>query len=159
MAKASGGTRSQRPKKERNWYEESLRLKTDTLKIADSLKGNPMRFSTDNKLKMEVEMTKSDLKTIVNKATSDNKFNAIKNKLAQDIPGFIKKGTYVGWREVEEGKHPEAAYFSYYSRSLGAKAYLCLRKMRGGVFKPYAIINQTIFEHEIGNVRKDKPPE
>lgn len=58
-----------------------------------------------------------------------------------------------------EGKHPEAAYFAYYSRELGAKAYLCMRKMKGGKFKPYAIINDDMFKTEIGNLRKDKPPE
>ena len=35
---------------------------------------------------MDVEITKSDLKTIVSKASRDNKFNAIKNALAKDIP-------------------------------------------------------------------------
>lgn len=107
MAKASGNTRNNRTF--RDWYAESKRIKAETLIIAESLKGNPMRFKTNNGIPMDVEMTKSDLKTIVNKATPDNKFNAIKNKLAQDIQGFINKGTYEGWRDVIEGKHPEAA--------------------------------------------------
>jgi hypothetical protein len=129
------------------------------LSIADSLKGNPMKFSTDNGIHMEVEVSKSDLKRIVSKATSDNKFNAIKNKLAQDITAFIAKAKYEVWRNEIEGKHPEAAYFAYYSRSLGAKAYLCMRKMQGSAFNPYAIINQIMFNNEIVNLRKDKPPE
>ena len=157
MAKSSGGTRNKRP--EKDWYKESQRVKAETLKIADSLKGNPMLFSTHNGIDMNLEMTKSDLKTILNKATPDNKFNAIKNKLAQDIPGFINRGEYIGWRETIDGKHPESAYFAYYNRNLGAKAYLCIRKMRGGKFKPYAIINETMFKAEIGSLRKDKPPE
>lgn len=159
MAKGSGTTRGDRPQKARDWHKEAVKNRNNTLSIAESLKGNPMKFSTDNGIHMDIEMTKTDLKTIVSKATSDNKFNAIKNKLAQDIPGFISKAHYEGWREVLPGKHPEAAYFAYYSRELGAKAYLCMRKMRGGVFKPYAIINQEMFNQEIGHVRKDKPPE
>ena len=49
---------------------------------------------------MDVEITKSDLKTIVSKNTQDNRFNAFKNKVAQDIRGFLEKSVYEGWREV-----------------------------------------------------------
>lgn len=143
----------------RDWYQESQRLKIETLRIAESLKGQPIHFEIENGIRMLVEMTKSDLKTIVNKATSDNKFNALKNKFAQDIPGFIKKGQYLGWRNVIDGKHPEAAFFVYYNRQLNTKAYLCLRKMKGGFFKPYAIINEEMFNFEKQALRKDKPPE
>jgi hypothetical protein len=41
---------------------------------------------------MDVEITKTDLKTIVSKASRDNKFNAIKNVLAKDIRGYLEKG-------------------------------------------------------------------
>ena len=58
---------------------------------------------------MDVEVTKSDLKTIVSKNTQDNRFNAFKNKVAQDIRGFIEKANYEGWRVVIPGKHPETA--------------------------------------------------
>ena len=51
---------------------------------------------------MDVEITKSDLKTIVSKNTQDNRFNAFKNKLAQDIRGFLEKAQYEGWREVDQ---------------------------------------------------------
>lgn len=47
-----------------------------------------MRFIITNVITMEVEITKSDLKTIVSKASRDNKFNAIKNALAKDIPSY-----------------------------------------------------------------------
>ena len=34
-----------------------------------------------------------------------------------------------------------------------------MRKMKnGGVFKPYAIIDQHTFNHEIGSVNKNTPP-
>lgn len=59
---------------------------------------------------MRVEITKSDLKTIVSKASRDNKFNAIKNALAKDIPGFLKKSEYIGWRTVKEGKYEELRF-------------------------------------------------
>jgi len=56
---------------------------------------------------------------------------------------------------VIPGKHPETAFFAYFSRELGEKAYLCVRKIRNtGLFKPYAIIDQKMFDAEIGNLRK-----
>ena len=91
---------------------------------------------------MDVEVTKSDLRTLVGKSTRSNKFNAIKNALARDIIGYLNKAEYLGWRTVMEGKHPEAAYFAYYSRELGARTILCMRKLSdGGIYKPYAIIS------------------
>ena len=50
-----------------------------------------MRFVVTNVITMDVEITKSDLKTIVSKNTQDNRFNAFKNKVAQDIRGFLEK--------------------------------------------------------------------
>jgi hypothetical protein len=137
------------------YFVESKRYRAEVLKIADELKENPLRFTITNVITMDVEITKSDLKTIVGKNTQDNCFNAFKNKLAQDIKGFIEKSTYEGWREVIPGKHPETAYFAYFSRELGGKAYLCIRKIRNtGLFKPYAIIDQNTFDAEIQNLRK-----
>ena len=107
---------------------------------------------------MRVEITKSDLKTIVSKASRDNKFNAIKNALAKDIPGFLKKSEYIGWRTVKEGKHEESAYFAYFDRDLGVRTILALRKMKnGGPYKPYAIIDQYAFENKIGELQKGTP--
>ena len=54
--------------------------------MAETLKGEPLHFTITNVITMDVEITKSDLKTIVSKASRDNKFNAIKNALAKDIP-------------------------------------------------------------------------
>ena len=42
--------------------------------------------------------------------------NAIKNALAKDIPGYLEKAEYLGWRPIAEGKHSESAYFAYFSR-------------------------------------------
>ena len=111
------------------------------MRMADALKDNPMRFVITNVITMDVEITKSDLKTIVSKNTQDNRFNAFKNKVAQDIHGFLEKSVYEGWREVIPGKHPETAYFAYFSRELGDKAYLCVRKIKNtGLFKPICVI-------------------
>lgn len=141
-----------------DFYEESKRLRGEVLRMANALKDNPMRFSITNVISMDVEITKSDLKTIVSKNTQDNRFNAFKNRLAQDIRGFIEKSTYEGWREVIPGKHPETAFFAYFSREFGGKAYLCIRKIKNsGLFKPYAIIDQKTFDAEIQNLRKEKP--
>ena len=81
---------------EDDYYLESKRLRKEVLQMADALKSKPMRFSITNGITMEVEITKSDLKTIVSKASRDNKFNAIKNALAKDIPAFLKKADYLG---------------------------------------------------------------
>ena len=144
-------------KTEEEYYIESKRLRAETLRIADGLKDNPMRFVVTNVITMVVEVTKSDLKTIVSKNTQDNRFNAFKNKVAQDLRGFIEKAVYEGWREVIPGKHPETAYFAYFSRELGGKAYLCVRKIKNtGLFKPYAIIDQNTFDAEVQNLRKQK---
>ena len=143
---------------EKDFYEESKRLRGEVMRLADDLKNNPIRFTITNGITMKMEITKSDLKTIVSKNTQDNRFNAFKNKLAQDIPGFIEKAVYEGWREVVPGKHPETAYFAYFSRELGGKAYLCVRKIKNtGIFKPYAIIDETTFAAEAENIRKEKP--
>ena len=144
-----------RQRTDNEYYIESRRFRDEVLQIANTLKDNPLRFTITNVITMNVEITKSDLKTVASKNTQDNRFNAFKNKLAQDIKGFIEKATYEGWREVIPGKHPETAYFAYFSRELGAKAYLCVRKIKNsGIFKPYAIIDQKTFDAEIENLRE-----
>lgn len=85
---------------EEEYYNESRRLREETMLMADALRDKPLRFTITNGITMDVEITKSDLKTIVSKNTQNNRFNAIKNKLAQDIRGFIEKAEYEGWREV-----------------------------------------------------------
>ena len=141
-----------------DFYIESKRLRAETIQIADALKDRPIRFTITNGITMDVEITKSDIKTIVSKNTQDNRFNAFKNKLAQDLKSFLEKAEYEGWREVIPGKHPETAYFAYFSQELGEKAYLCIRKIKNtGLFKPYAIIDQKTFDAETQNIRKEKP--
>ena len=140
------------------YYQESKRLRKEVLQQADALKDNPIRFTITNGITMNVEITKSDLKTIVSKASRDNNFNAIKNALAKDIPSFLKKGEYLGWRNVSEGKHEESAYFAYFDRKIGIRTILAMRKMKnGGPYKPYAIIDQYAFEKSIGALQKGTP--
>lgn len=145
--------------KERNYYRESKRLREEVLASHAGLKGHPLNFRISNGISMNVEISYSDIKTIVSKNTRDNRFNAFKNALAKNVKGFIAKGKYLGWRETIEGKHPETAYFAYYGRGKKKKAFLCLRKMKnGGKFKPYAIIDENTFKSEIGALHKTKPP-
>ncbi len=161
MAKGSGNTRVFRPGQtsKRDYYEDSMRFREEALAVAEVLKGNPKYFNFNNGISGCMEITKSDIKTIVSKKTSDNKFNAFKNLVAKDIQGFITKAKYEGWRDVIEGKHSETAYFVYYSRKFKEKAYLCVRKMKNAdIYKPYAIINQSMFDAEIGNLQKGEPP-
>lgn len=141
-----------------DYYKESKRIKKEVLQQAELLIGNPMRFTISNGITMDVEITKSDLKTIVSKASRDNKFNAIKNALAKDIPAFLLKSEYIGWRTVKEGKHEESAYFAYFDRRVGIRTILAMRKMKnGGPFKPYAIIDQYTFNESIGELKQGTP--
>ena len=129
-----------------DFYKESKRIREEVLQQAELLKGNPLRFVITNEITMRVEITKTDLKTIVSKNVGDDKFNAIKNALAKDIPGYLKKATYLGWRPIAEGKHFESAYFAYFSRELGCRTILCMRRMADGdIYKPYAIINNFFY--------------
>ena len=75
----------------RDYYKESKRLRNRVMELADKLVGRPKLFTITKGIKMDVEITKSDLKTIVSKNTADNKFNAIKNALAMDIVSYIRK--------------------------------------------------------------------
>lgn len=143
---------------EEDYYNESKRLRAEVLQQANVLKGHPLRVIVENGITMDVEVTKSDLRTLVGKSTRSNKFNAIKNALARDIIGYLNKAEYLGWRTAIEGKHPEAVYFAYYSRELGARTILCMRRMAdGGIYKPYAIISQQMFDAEVCNLKKGTP--
>ena len=138
-----------------DFYIESKRIRSEVLQMADNLKAHPMRFTITNGITMEVEITKSDLKTILSKNVRNNQFNAIKNALAKDIRGYLEKAEYLGWRPVAEGKHMESAYFAYYSREFGCKTYLCMRRLDDGdIFKPYAIIDEHTFNAGINELRK-----
>ena len=140
---------------EKEYYLESKRLREEVLLQAEQLKNKPLRLIITNVITMRVEITKSDLKTLVSKNVRDNKFNAIKNALAKDIPGYLKKAEYLGKRPVVKGKHFESAYFAYFSRILGCKTILCMRKMYDGdVFKPYAFIDEYTFSAEKDKLEK-----
>ena len=140
---------------EEEYYKESKRLREEVLQQAELLKGHPLRFVVTNVITMQVEITKTDLKTIVSKNVGDDKFNAIKNALAKDIPGYLAKATYLGWRPVAEGKHIESAYFAYFSRELGCRTILCMRRLADGdIYKPYAIINEHTFAAAESELKK-----
>lgn len=138
-----------------DYYKESKRLREEVLQQAELLKVYPLRFEVTNGITMQVEITKTDLKTIVSKNVGDDKSNAIKNALAKDIPGYLTKATYLGWRPVAEGKHFESAYFAYFSRELGCRTILCMRRLADGdIYKPYAIINDHTFAAAESELKK-----
>lgn len=57
-----------------------------------------------------------------------------------------------------ESRRLRSAYFAYFSRELGCKTILCMRKMKDGVvFKPYAIIDQYTFEARVSELQKETP--
>jgi hypothetical protein len=56
---------------------------------------------------------------------------------------------------TNEGKHFESAYFAYFSRELGCRTILCMRKLADGeIYKPYAIINDHTFAEAESELRK-----
>jgi hypothetical protein len=129
-----------------DYYADSRRLRAVVMDMAKELIGHAISFTVYNGIVMNVEVTNSDLRNLANKNTRNNKFNAIKNALAMDIQGYLEKAEYLGWRPTIEGKHIESAYFAYFSRELGCKTILCMRKMKDGQkYKPYAIIDQYTF--------------
>ena len=64
-----------------DYYAESRRLRAVVMDLAKRLIGNPMTFTIYNGIIMNVEVTNSDLRSLANKNTRDNRFNAIKNAL------------------------------------------------------------------------------
>jgi hypothetical protein len=52
---------------EDEYYIESKRIRNEVLLMAETLKEHPMRFTITNGITMEVEITKSDLKTVLSK--------------------------------------------------------------------------------------------
>ena len=138
-----------------DYYVESRRLRAVVMDMAKELIGHPITFTIFNGIVMNVEVTNSDLRNLANKNTRNNKFNAIKNALAKDILGYLEKAEYLGWRPIAEGKHSESAYFAYFSRELGCKTILCMRRMADGdVYKPYAIVNEHTFNNRKEQLRK-----
>lgn len=79
-------------------------------------------------------------------------------RLVNDIQGYLEKAEYLGWRPIIEGKHIESAYFAYFSRELGCKTILCMRKMKQGMmYKPYAFIDQYTFDINVSDLKKETP--
>ncbi len=54
-----------------DYYKESKRLRQEVLELAEHLKNNPMHFTITNVITMNVEITKTDLKTVVSKNVRD----------------------------------------------------------------------------------------
>lgn len=164
MAKGSGGTRTIYPDSKTD-ESSSLetpfeRTKNELLSFANSLKGDARIVKFNNVIEGELEISKADIKTIAYKNAQDNDFNIGKNILALDIPNFISNSTFLGWAYPIQGKHPESAYFAYYSRTMNKEFILCLRKMKSsGRFKPYEIIDRKKFNHDMNTrtIYKEKP--
>jgi hypothetical protein len=157
MAKTSGGIRPIR--KVVDYDKKNEQIRKETLDWANSITKKPINFRVTNGIEMDVEVSKSDIKRLVIKSTDDAKFNAIKNKLAQDVKGYIKKAKYVGWRETEPNKHFESAYFVYYNRTLGANTYLSLRRMKNSnIYKPYMIMDEKTFNANKHKIKTKMPP-
>ena len=137
-----------------------LKTQIELLEYGDTLKNRPLRARFSNVIEGEIEITKADIKTIAYKNVPDVAFNEEKNMLALDIPRFIATSIFLGWADTVPGKHPEAAYFAYFSKQTRHEFILCLRKMKAtGRFKPYAIISREIFNVnlECRVIHKEKP--
>ena len=61
-------------------------------------------------------------------------------------------------KRTKDDFYRESKRLRKYSRELGAKTILCMRKMAdGGMYKPYAIISQAMFDAEVKNLNKGAP--
>lgn len=144
---------------DKDYYSESKRLRKEALTLAESLTNHPVVFEIDKGFPMVVELSKTDIKTMVSKNTSDDKFNAVKNALIQDVKGYLLKAKYVGWRKTVDKKHQETAYFVYFNRKLGANTYMALRRIKTtGRYKPYVIVDQRTYDFIEKYIIKGKPP-
>lgn len=158
MAKGSGGTRNASVETKEALYQKAKQARKEALEIADALRGKPAVFNIENGIYMKVEVSKQDIKTLTGKNLTDEKFNLMKNEAAKDIKGFLEKATYEGWSEVHEGKHPESAYFVYYSKTERRKIVLCVRKIKKtGVYKPYAFYTPNALNKEGIKIKKGTP--
>ncbi len=142
--------------KESNWFLSQ----TELLNYGEFLKDHPIIIPFSNVIDGELEVTKRDIKILAYKNIPDAEFNTEKNKLAQDIHRFIATADFLGWADTIPGKHPEAAYFIYYSKVTKREFILCLRKMKSTRrFKPYAIISREKFNIDLKGreIHKEKP--
>lgn len=57
---------------EEDYYVESKRIRKEVLEMAEVLKECPLRFTITNGITMDVEITKSDLKTVLGKNVRSN---------------------------------------------------------------------------------------
>ncbi len=155
MAKGSGHIRRTVVREENvDFYALSKESAKDAVNGASLQAGV---FNISNGISGKLEITKSDIRNITGKNFVDNKFNVLKNSIAKNIRQFIEEAQYEGWRETDEGRHLEAAFFVYYSKKYDIKAYLCLRKMKeSGNFKPYEIVPEYLFDKS--KLKKGLPP-
>ena len=95
MGRGSGGTRALTSKMEvkspLTLYQRAKKAREEALAIAETFKGKPKRFAVDNGIKMDMEMSRQDIKTLVGKNTPDDEFNLLKNEAAKDVN--VKKWT------------------------------------------------------------------
>ena len=64
---------------EEDYYVESKRIRKEVLEMAEVLKECPLRFTITNGITMDVEITKSDLKTVLGKIAGTGVNNAENN--------------------------------------------------------------------------------
>ncbi|MBO4692416.1 MAG: hypothetical protein J5604_06535 [Bacteroidales bacterium] len=140
------------------YYEMARKARAEALELANKYKLSPLTFEITNVIKMKIQVTKTDIRTIVGKNTSDDRFNWAKNETAKDIKAFLENAKYEGWADVLPGKHPESVYFVYYSKRKRRKLVLCVRKVKDlDVYKPYAIISHADFKSGKAKIKKGTP--
>lgn len=70
---------------EEDYYVESKRIRKEVLEMAEVLKECPLRFTITNGITMDVEITKSDLKTVLGKNAGTGVINDFLSRKSQNL--------------------------------------------------------------------------
>jgi len=85
-----------------------------------------------------------------------------RNFFLKNIEKEIATAKYIGWAEDEVingiQKHPDTELWQYYKIMIGGKqSFICMKKTKEGLYKPYSIETNDEFK-KIRGVKKEKPP-
>jgi hypothetical protein len=114
--------------------------------IIEDAQGLVGKYDLDNGVVGEYEITKTDIHNLVYEISGELKGD--RETIIPRIRDIIENGEYVGW-SADDGTHPDVAYFTYYSDTIGQKIYLGMRYMKSTKrYKPHAIYSETRFKED-----------
>ena len=163
MAKGNGTTRNSTPVSPKGLAGNAIQSGSESQQIAnaqilENASSQIGSYTFTNEISGTYEVTRKDLRNLIHKIGQDKDLAEIKTEVANNIRSIVETGEYVGWSAPDDGKHPEVAYFAYYSKELSKKVYLGMRFMKSEkTFKPYAIYSEDGFKERVNKIEKGKP--